>query len=290
MGLFDAFTGANAKNAGQNNALWATQVYNRQVGDMRDHAQWGVNEVNSGLQNGLSQYGDQQNLGLSALGQAHAQGRADLTNGYNQAVGYLDPWAQAGGAANTMYSNSLGLNGAAGNDAARSAFQASPGYEWQVNQATDAAARNANSLDMAASGNTLAALATLGQNLANQEYSGWQDRLSGLGQQGFAAAQGLSNAANQYGQGLAGLTQAFGQNTASLYGKGASDMLGANLGAGQTKANIWNNLNNVEAGLTGQFMNTATNSNMEGAKAADKGNENMWGAIGGLAKSAFSLF
>lgn len=287
MGLLDAFTGANAKNAGRDNAQWATQVYGRQEADMRNRAQNAVDDINKGLWDGQGQYVGQQQKGLDALAGAYAQGRSDLGTGFERAVATLDPYARAGGAASTMYSNSLGLNGADGNAAATSAFQASPGYQWQVDQATDAAARKANSLGMAASGNTLAALTTLGQNLANQEYSGWQDRLNGLGQQGFQASQGIANAATGLGQGLAGLGQAYGQNAASLYGKGASDLLNSGLTAEQLKSNVWNNLNNVEAGFTSNFMNLATNSNMEGAKAADAANGNMWGAIGGLASNIF---
>ncbi len=91
-----------------------------------------------------------------------------------------------------MYADSLGLNGSGGNAAATAAFQASPNYQYQVDQATDAAARKAASLGMAASGNTLSAITTLGSNLANQEYDTWQNNLNGLGSQRLSAANAVS--------------------------------------------------------------------------------------------------
>jgi hypothetical protein len=138
---------------------------------------------------------------------------------------------------------------------AASAFRASPGYAFRVDQATDAAARRANSLGIGPSGNTLSALATLGSNLADQEYSGWQQQLmgvAGLGAQqtGQAAAgqagayTNLGNMAQQYGQNVVGvegntqrlmadntrqMAETYGQEAQAL-GAGAANTVGLGTG------------------------------------------------------------
>ena len=122
-----------------------------------------------------------------------------------------------------MLQNSLGLNGAAGNAAAVNAFQASPGYQYQVQQATDAAQRSAASSGILGSGSTLAAVTALGSNLANQQYANWRSSLSGLGTQGLSAANAViganTAAGSQLGTGAttgANLYQSTEQNTGVL--------------------------------------------------------------------------
>src|SRR5205085_2489431 len=99
----------------------------------------------------------------------YAAGRDALNTGYGQAAdtlkgaaGAYDPLIQRGLAGYDMYSNSLGINGAEGNAAARGAFQAGPGYQWQVEQATDAAQRAANKIGGLYGGNTTDAVTRLG--------------------------------------------------------------------------------------------------------------------------------
>jgi hypothetical protein len=119
--------------------------------------------------------------------QGYAEALQALQARYGQAGGQLqsavdayDPLLQQAQAGYTMYQNSLGLNGAEGRDAALGAFQAGPGYEWQVQQAAQAAQRAANRTGSASSGNALDAVTRLSSNLANQEFGSWQDRLQGF--------------------------------------------------------------------------------------------------------------
>jgi hypothetical protein len=111
----------------------------------------------------------------------------------------FQPWVDSGKAANGMYSNALGLNGAAGNEAATGAFQAGPGYQFAVDQSLQAALRGASAGGNIASGNTLAALQDRGNGLADQEFGSWLDRLNGQSQVGLGAAgqqqQGYNNSA-----------------------------------------------------------------------------------------------
>lgn len=235
----------------------ARNAYNGAYNAARTDLTNGAAQGRTDLQTGLN-----QQFGL--IGRGRDAALSEVDRGYRAANGYLDtaargydPYVQAGGAATQLYSDSLGLNGADGNARAVSAFQAGPGYTWAVDQATDAAARKAASLGLAASGNTLDAITRLSQNLANQEYGGWQTRLSGLSGQGLQAtgaqagvreqqanlasttgtqragivtdaagrqasaagttAAGMANIATTSGQQLAGLAQAYGTQMGGSY-------------------------------------------------------------------------
>jgi len=77
----------------------------------------------------------------------------ELTNAVN-AYTPLSNLGQKYGAGTNLYMDSLGVNGPGGNANATGAFQASPGYNWQRDQAIEATARNANRFG--AGGNELA--------------------------------------------------------------------------------------------------------------------------------------
>jgi len=136
-------------------------------------------------------------------------GNTIINDGQNESVGALNnainaysPYAQTGQAANSMYGNALGLNGADGNAAATGAFQAGPGYDFALKQGEQSALRGASAAGMLNSGNTLTALNQYGQGVANQEYGSWLDRLAGQSAQGLQAAggqaQGYNNISNAY--------------------------------------------------------------------------------------------
>lgn len=143
------------------------------------------------------------------------QGERKSGRALNSAISGYDPYVTAGRDATDLYSNAIGLNGADGNAAAQSAFQAGPGYQFAMDQGEQAALRGASAAGMLASGNTLTELTKFGQGLANQEYNGWLNRLQGMSSQGLQAAGGQGNA---YG------------NLASLYQGTADDRLGLESG------------------------------------------------------------
>lgn len=105
-------------------------------------------------------------------------------------IGNYDTFLSNGKAANSLYGDALGLNGADGNARATGAFQAGPGYDFAMDQGTNAALRGASAAGMLNSGNTLTALTNFGQGLANQEYGSWLDRLKGQSDTGLQAASG----------------------------------------------------------------------------------------------------
>ncbi|MDM9643881.1 hypothetical protein [Rhizobium sp. S163] len=175
----------------------------------------------------------------------------------NSAIGAYQPWVDSGTAANTMYSNALGLNGADGNAAATGAFQAGPGYQFAVDESMRAAERAASAGGSLSSGNLLAALQDRGNSLANQEYGGWLDRLNGVSGQGLTAASGQAAGYN---------------NLAGLYQSTAGDRLG------------------LESGVTQGLM--GTNNQIAQAKEAQTAAKGSFlsGLIGGGAKLAAGLF
>ena len=163
---------------------------------------------------------------------AATQANGTLQNSANNATAdfatnYYDPYTATGTNANTMYANALGLNGATGNTAATNAFQTSPGYNFQLQQGTQALDRSAAGAGNFGSGNAAAALDQYGQGLANQNYGNWLSNLQGLGQQGLAAATGQTGRE----QSLANIQTGLGQNQANVI-TGAANNAAQGLTAG----------------------------------------------------------
>lgn len=182
----------------------------------------------------------QQNAALYNQYQGQATGA--LSNALNQGVAAYTPLTQLGskyGAGSSLYLDALGVNGQVGMDRARSTYQASPGYQWSVDQATDAAARNAAKLGLAGSGNALQAISDRAQQVANQDYNNWLGNLGGLISPELSATGGAAS-------GVANLWNNYGQNQANVYGNVASGLANSNQQAAnaqmQGNAAFWNGL------------------------------------------------
>jgi hypothetical protein len=222
MGLFDAFTGDPAKEAAAKNAA-LYQGYGTQANQYLD----------TGLNNELP------NL--------------------NSAIGAYTPLSNLGakyGTGTDTYMDSLGLNGAAGNANAVSAFQASPGYAWQRDQAIEATARNANRFG--AGGNELAAVTDRANNLANQEYGNWQNRLAGFVNPELTATSGAAGGtAAGYGA-KAGAYATDAQNRVGVAGNVASGTANSNTAAAnaqmQASGNFWNGLMNLGGNVARGYL------------------------------------
>ncbi|HEY1089903.1 MAG TPA: hypothetical protein VGE47_02315, partial [Burkholderiaceae bacterium] len=171
--------------------------------------------------------------------QLEREGRSQgyLDRGFEQSTGYLKqaldslaPVRDLGtqyNRAGTTLMDSLGLNGADGNARATQAFQASPGYDYQVEQALEGTLRKANAAG-GLGGNALSALQDRAGQLANAEYGNWRNSLSGLAGLGanvtMAGAQGtgqgytnLANLATGYGLNSSNLIQQVGQGVSRTY-------------------------------------------------------------------------
>lgn len=197
---------------------------------------------------------DAANQNRWQIGQAAPGLYNDLTYGANRAGNYLDEQYglyQPLAGAPQNYANALGLNGAAGNAAATGAFHASPGYQYSLDQGLDSVMRKQASTGQLGSGNTLAALQTRGQGIADQDYNSWLDRLNG------ASTTALNGQSGALG-GLATTYGTLGTNQASLGSQLLSMGLGANnqVAAGQeaqakSQDNMFGNLLNFGSSLLG---------------------------------------
>jgi hypothetical protein len=204
--------------------------------------------LDEGRTSALDAIGTGRTNGLAALGQGYDAARPE----YQGAIDRFQPWTDAGTKALGTYQDSLGLNGAGGNANAVSQFQASPGYQWQQDQAADQIARKQSALGALGSGNTMVALQDRAQNIANQEYGGWQDRLNGLSNTGLQATG--AQATLQKGLGDLGVAQ--GRDEANIYGTTGAQEAGlysnfANLGAN----NEWMRSNGSTQAILGGIKN-----------------------------------
>lgn len=215
MGLFDWFTGEPAKNAAQQNAALFQQYAGQASG---------------------------------ALGSALENAKAST----NKGVAAYTPLSDIGkkyGRGSDLYLDAIGANGPEGYARAVSSFKTTPGYNFSVNEATDAVARNAARLGLTGSGNTLQAISDRAQNVADTEYGNWLDRLfSTVSPEVSSTGAAASGVAGQYGN-LANLFNQYGQNQANVFGNVASGTAQANNQAAnaqmQGNANFWNTLINL---------------------------------------------
>lgn len=191
----------------------------------------------------------------SANKSAKAQGKggdaaiAEQRRQYDQTREDQLPWLQAGGSALTQMQR---LN--AGD---YSSFQASPDYQFAMQQGIQGLDRSAARGGNLFSGGHSADLMKFGQGLASQNYNTYYNRLAGLAGVGQTAANNIGqfgqNAANSiggayqanglarastydaYGQGIAGLAGAFNrgyQQNSAQNGGGSGWYFGNNPGRG----------------------------------------------------------
>ena len=173
-------------------------------------------------------YAQAMNASKGAIDSAYQTARGDLTGN-----DYYKTWYDNGSGASNMYANALGLNGAGGSTAARSAFQASPGYDWRVQQGMDALNRTAASRGNLAGGGQSMALLDYGQKQASNEWANWLNGLNGVSTQGMAAAAGKTGMQGQ----LAGLDYGYGKDLSGIYMNGTQQAMGALQNGNQQQQN-----------------------------------------------------
>jgi len=186
-----------------------------------------------------------QTAALDAMRSGFGTARSDLQT----AQAGFSPYTTAGTRALDVYQGAMGLGTPEQNAAARAAFTASPGYQYQVDQATDAAARKAAALGIAGSGNTLNEITNIGSQLANQDWNNWKAGLTGLYGTGLQAQGQVAN----LGQSLAELAAKAGASEADLYRGTAKDIASLSSQHGSSLADLASRYGAGMAGLsTGQ--------------------------------------
>lgn len=309
--LTDAFTGNPAKEAAAK-----TQDYLRGVQNSGNAA------IGTGLTNATGYINDATAAARGALtgGYDTATGAVNtgatnasdaLNAGYGTAGGWYDaaradyqPLADLGkkyGGATTLALNSLGVNGQAGTDAARAAFQTGPAYDFNLTQGLEAINRRRNQGGMLDSGNADRDAQVFGAGQASNEYDKWLNNLLGFTnpelQATSGAASGLAGvnqnqagAATQLGQDQAGVATgraAMLSDLASRYGR---DTAGLETGAGNTLAGLETNAAGQRVNLGTTIAKPYADTYGQEAAAAQQGSGNLWNLVGGLATGGANLY
>lgn len=204
--LYHGLTGDTAANAATNAANIQSQTADKNAALAQDYTGQSLSDL-SGAQGG-------------ALSQ------------YDQGQGYQQPAANAGNLAISRLSDIYGLNGAAGNANALSNFQASPGYQWQLQQGQQGLDRASNARGGFYSGAALKGAADYNQNQANSEWGNYTSGLSGLAGMGQTASGRLSDLAGMKANALLGTAQ----NRGAVRQGGLSAITDANAQSGAALA------------------------------------------------------
>jgi hypothetical protein len=213
-----------------------------------------------------------------SLAAANAQVGADQSAITTQqgALGNINNiWAtqqQTGQGANTALQSSLGLNGATADP---SNFLNMPGYQFAVQQGTQAVQRQAASMGSAYTPNTAAAVGQYVTGTASQDYNTYISQLMGAAGLGTTANQGLQTGQQTTANNISTLQQNQGQATAAgisgvtnsaagLFGVGTSLLNGVTGGsAGVPNPNASGTVPTGSTGLGGSIPTAANGGQLQ---------------------------
>lgn len=171
---------------------------------------------------GISQLGKSSASGAVSKGVSGANGVATATTGAARDI--YQPYMDTGTNALTAYGDFMGLHGQEAADTAMKGFQSSPGYGFQVSEGLRAVDAGAAAKGMLRSGATLKAEQTLGNNLANQDFSNYMTRLNSLTQLGLAGTNSFTNVLNGQANNQQGSIMSGAGAQASIYNAAGQDM------------------------------------------------------------------
>lgn len=139
---------------------------------------------------------------------------AEQRRQYDQTRADYAPYRAAGAGSLDLLSRAYGIGGQAPD---MTAFTASPGYQFRLDEGLKAIDRGAAARGLLHSGGAVKAEQRFGEGLAANEFGDWWNRLAGVAGIGTGATAGTAaagaNAANNISQGL----QAAGNARASSY-------------------------------------------------------------------------
>lgn len=311
MSLLDVFTGNAAKKAAQ---------------DTRNYLSGVQSQGNADIASGLATATGQVQGGYSAARPWYTQGYDTATGAVNSstgsALGYLDAGAGAArdalagasaaydpvsgladkyGAGTSLYLDALGVNGADAAARARDSFTASPGYNYQVDQALEAINRRRAAGGMLNSGNADTDALTTASGLASQEYNTWLGNLQGLINPELSATTSAASGRAGVATNLANLESQTGQSKASTEANRGSmlanlaNTYGTNMGnsfsnEGNTLANLTQTATSQKVNLANNVMQPYANTYSAAAKAENEGSKNFLNFSLNAAKAAFGAF
>ena len=208
--------------------------------------------------------------------------------GFNAQSDMWTPWTVPG--LNAYQNMDTLLNDPNGYNTILQKYQSSPQFQFQLKQATDAVQRSAAATGNRLGGAQLAALSGRANDVANQSFNGWLDRLQQMAQTGFNAQSNLSQAQNNLTTGRTNALQ-YGDTSALDVGMG-KDVLGINqqrgdigINRGQDMANLA--LGRGTIGANYHLAQGANGQNLVNALGQKSGGENGSAVnIAGLSKVA----
>lgn len=127
------------------------------------------------------------------------------------------PWLDAGKTALTSYMGELGLSDEARAGTFKSAFETTPGYEFQVSEGQKGVVNSLGALGMKNSGAALKALTRFREGLASTEYNNYLTRLAGVAGGGQTQANTNTQAALTTGTNIGNTLESAGEARASSY-------------------------------------------------------------------------
>jgi hypothetical protein len=197
--------------------------------------------------------------------------------------------SQYGDAVNSYY-NALGLRGPAGTAQTQQQFTTSPGYQFQVDEATKNAMASASRLGIAGSGNTLDAIRSRAQGFAGTEYQNYLDRLAGFVNPQLSATTAAATGTAGANQNLANINLTGYGNIAGAYGTNATQQAGIYTGAAGDVSNIMGNVATGRAQSARDIVQGNIASNNQVAQAAQQDAANFWGLLGAGARAVGSAY
>lgn len=278
MGIFDIF------GTGDQTAAAQAQIAGLQAGNAQ-----ATGNINSGIGALTSNYG----AGAGALTSNYGAATGALTSNYGAGIGainsnyasaltpFMQNYGQAQGGVNQL-GNVLGLNGQAGSDAAMKTLQATPGYQFQLQQGDAAINAQAAATGQNASGNQAIALSNYNQGLAGTTYNNYVSQLQPFLGASNSAASGIAGVNTGQGNALAGQYGSLGGSLANTY-TGLGGALNSNsTGLGTAIAGQDSSL----AGLNYQTQTGIGNANANADLAGLTASGNIMGAIGSIGGAA----
>lgn len=168
-------------------------------GDITEGRDASIDEITQAQTGALDAVGAGRDASVSALEQGRDQGVgaidaatgqviSGIDEGTERALGFFQPYAEAGDAAIKELADIQGLNGTDAQEAARARFRTDPGYAFRVSESAKAIENSAAARGGLQSGTTLKALQDRSQDLASQEFGNYFNRTAGLADVGFNAA------------------------------------------------------------------------------------------------------
>lgn len=219
----------------------ALEAANQQAGiDVNQGYDAALNALNTGQSALESGYRSAKDTKGAISGQM-----ADVAQqGFDAQQTMWTPWSIPG--LNAYQQMDTLLNDPNGYNTVLKKFQDSPQFKFQLEQATDAVKRSAAATGNRFGGNQLSALSSRANDVANQSFNGWLDRLQQMAQTGLTAQGNISRAQDNLTAGRTNALQ-YGDTSALDIAQG-KDILGINQQRGDIGVNRGQDMANLALG------------------------------------------